>query len=204
MLIKNRLHKILLLFLLATIFAACQVNMPDLDMNTKKGLEDIKKTLKEKLGDDFKFVRMSIIASHYDRCVFEIAGFETKENHVNYMVMTDQINKVETSLKGKFLELKPYTFDDFKPEDFMTYKQKAVDMISEKTQDFIKFEVQDISYDMSEDGVRYCSFDLVGTKKDASPTIYGKRIVINDVYFSFDFSADLETGEVKCTDGLDN
>ncbi len=204
MLIKNKLQKILLVFILPIIFVGCQVNMPELDMNKKEGLEDIKKTLKERLGDDFKFVNMSIIASHYDRCVFEIAGFETKENHVNYMVMTDQVNKVETSLEGKFLELEPYTLDDFDPAAVLDYKQKAVDLITEKTQDFVKFELQEISYAMTEDGVRYCYFDLVATKKDASPTIYGDRIVVKDVYFSFDFSADLKTGEVKCTKGLDN
>ncbi len=200
-----KIQKIIALGMVLAIFTACQtVSKPELKMSEKQGLIDIKELLIEKVGENTEFVTFNIISNNYLDCLMEVASFENKDNHINYIFMTDQIVKIETSLKGKYLNLKPFKLKDLDIEAVVRYMEKAKDLIHEQTDDFFDFKIRDILFNTSLEGEQYCLLEIVAQKTDASPTKYGNRIEPGKPYFTFRFKANIQTEEVTCVDGLDN
>ncbi len=197
---KYFLYSIILLF-----FTACGgISTPTLEMSKKEGLVEVKKLLVENFGEDTEFISLGLITDNYKRCLFEIASLQNVEKQLTYMYMTNQVITTETPFDKEYENVKPLKIKDVDVDAIIEYKEKATSLILEKTPDFIAFDIKDILYMVSLDSKSTCRLKLVAKKKDTSPTIYGNRVEPGSAYFTFDFTADMITGKVVCTDGFDN
>lgn len=174
-------------------------------LNTEKGLDKVKKLLKNEFGENKEITSLSFSNKNADSNELDQITISFTENSNDaiwfYSFTMNKLFKPEQTTKSKSGK-KMRALKEFKTDEILTHFNNAVAIVTKETNEFKNFQLGRYSMDVNQNSSKIeHRFQLQADKKDDKTSFYGTRLDINKNRFNFSFRTN-EKGELICTEGI--
>lgn len=192
--------KITLMALIGLFMVACGgMSAPDISISNLEDLQEVKKLFIDAMGEDTELYAIFLSTDNSEMKKFDSGSVSNREKSLVYLPITGQVIENESTANKEDLQKPLIKLKDWDVTGLLKHKEKLVKMIQAKTDEFIDFKIEDAHINTNANGKMSYIVQLYATKKDNSPTLYGKRVAPKSVYFTFYF-VESEDGSIRCSE----